>query len=281
MTDDTLRERSRRTLDSAQANYEADPSLANAVWYGRVLGFRFRIDEAIEVFTEGLARFPDAFELLRQRGHRYLSTRRFAEGQADLARAAALIEGMAAWIEPDGQGNELPVPPTSIQFNTWYHLALAHYLLREWDAAEAAYRRCLEWVDPTDFDGLTACSDWLYMTLRRKGDTAGAAQVLAAVPEGLADTAFVEGPSYYRRLRMYRGELAPDDLLNPDKGAQVIHDVETIYATQGYGVGNWHFYNGQLDRAYDVFTQIVQGRSRFAFGYIAAELELRERVGED
>ena len=80
MTDDTLRERSRRTLDSAQANYEADPSLAKTVWYGRVLGFRFRIDEAIAVFTEGLARFPESFELLRQRGHRYLSTRRFAEG---------------------------------------------------------------------------------------------------------------------------------------------------------------------------------------------------------
>ncbi len=277
MTDNTLRERSRRTLDSAQANYEADPSLANTVWYGRVLGFRFRIDEAIQVFTEGLARFPDAFELLRQRGHRYLSTRQFAEGQADLARAAKLIEGMAAWIEPDGLGNELPVPATSIQFNTWYHLALAHYLLRDWDAAEAAYRRCLDWVEPTDFDGLTACSDWLYMTLRRKGDAAGADRVLAAIPEGLADTAFVEGPSYYRRLRMYRGELAPDDLLNPDKGAQVIHDVETIYATQGYGVGNWYLYNGQLDRAYDVFTQITRGRSRFAFGYIAAELELGER----
>ena len=106
------------------------------------------------------------------------------------------------------------------------------------------------------------------------------AEVVAAVPEGLADTAFVEGPSYYRRLRMYRGELAPDDLLNPDKGSQVIHDVETIYATQGYGVGNWYLYNGELGRAYDVFTQITQGRSRFAFGYIAAELELRERVGE-
>ncbi len=104
--------------------------------------------------------------------------------------------------------------------------------------------------------------------------------MLAAVPEGLADTAFVEGPSYYRRLRMYRGELAPDDLLNPDKGSQVIHDVETIYATQGYGVGNWYLYNGELGRAYDVFTQITQGRSRFAFGYIAAELELRERGGE-
>ena len=67
MSEDTIRERSRRTLDNALVRYEAGPSLANTVWYGRVLGFRYRIDEAIQVFSEGLVRFPDSFELLRQR----------------------------------------------------------------------------------------------------------------------------------------------------------------------------------------------------------------------
>ncbi len=280
MTDDSIRERSRRTLASALAHYEADPSLAHTVWYGRVLGFRYRIEEAIAVFSEGLARYPDSFELLRQRGHRYLSTRRFAQGRDDLARAAELIEGRPAWIEPDGPGNELPVPATSIQFNTWYHLALAHYLLRDWKAAEAAYRRCLEWVAPADYDGLTACLDWLYMTLRRAGDAAGAEAVLAQVPDGVPDGAFVEGPSYYRRLRMYRGELEADDLLNPGLGEQQIHDLETLYATQGYGVGNWRLYTGDPEGARAVFQQILAGRSRFAFGYIAAELDLREMNGE-
>lgn len=279
MTQDSLRERSRRTLDSARSHHEADPSLANIVWYGRVLGFRYQIDEAIAVFSEGLERFPDSFELLRQRGHRYLSTRRFPEGLADLARAAELIEGLPEWIEPDGKGNELPVPATSIQFNTWYHLALAHYLLGDWDAAEAAYRRCLDWVAPGDHDGFTACNDWLYMTLRRKGDVAGAEQVLATVPSGLPDEAFVEGPSYYRRLRMYRGEFAPDDLLTPEIGSQVIHDLETLYATQGYGVGNWYLYSGDTERARAVFEQILRGRSKYAFGYIAAERDLREMGG--
>lgn len=273
---DGIRERSQRTLARAQANFDADPTLENTVWLGRVLGFRYRIDEAIEVFSAGLDRFPDSFELLRQRGHRYLSTRRFQEGLDDLARAAALIEGMGEWIEPDGEGNELPVPATSIQFNTWYHLALAHYLLRDWDAAAAAYRECLKWVRAEDYDGLTACNDWLYMTLRRKGDEAGASAVLETIPRDLPDEAFVEGPSYYRRLRMYRGELQPDDLLNPNKGSQQIHDLETIYATQGYGVGNWYFYRGETAQAREVFEQILQGRSRFAFGYIAAELDLRE-----
>jgi len=41
-------------------------------------------------------------------------------------------------------------------------------------------------------------------------------------------------------------------------------------------VGNWHLYNGDTDAARAVFEQILQGRSRFAFGYIAAERDMRE-----
>lgn len=241
-----------------------------------MLGFRNRFDEALAVFSEGLERFPDSFELLRQRGHRFISTRRFAEALADLQRAAELIEGMDYWIEPDGEDNELPVPQTSIQFNTYYHLGLAHYLLRNWEQAAEAYRLCREWVPDGDYDGITACADWLYMTLRRAGDASGAAEVLESVPRGLPDDGFVEGPSYYRRLRMYRGELAPDDLLNPDRGTQQIHNLETIYATQGYGVGNWYLYNGDEANARAIFERILEGRGTAAFGYIAAERDLEE-----
>ncbi|CAA9244934.1 MAG: hypothetical protein AVDCRST_MAG50-1912 [uncultured Acidimicrobiales bacterium] len=276
MAEGTLRERSQRTLEAAERAHRSDPTLANTVWYGRVLGFRNRFDEAIDVFTAGLEQHPDSFELLRQRGHRYISTRRFPEALADLQRAADLIDGMELWLEPDGPDNELPVPPTSIQFNTYYHLGLAHYLLRQWDEAAATYRLCRDWVADEDYDGITACADWLYMTLRRAGDDQQAATVLEDVPAGLADEQFLEGPSYYRRLRMYRGELAPEDLLNPDRGTQAIHSLETIYATQGYGVGNWYLYNGDLDRASAVFERILEGKGTGAFGYIAAELDLSE-----
>lgn len=271
-----MRERSERTFEAARRRHGEEPSLAHAVWYGRVLGFRYRFDDAVAVFSEALERYPDSYELYRQRGHRYLSTRRFEEGLADMARAAALIEGLPLWIEPDGEDNELPVPPTSIQFNTFYHLGLAHYLLRNWDEAAAAYSKCREWVRDDDFDGITACADWLYMTLRRAGQEEAAREVLKAVPSGIADEKFVEGPSYYRRLRMYRGELAPEDLLNADRGTQQIHNLETIYATQGYGVGNWHYYHGDVVNARAVFKRVLEGRSTSAFGFIAAELDLAE-----
>lgn len=80
---------------------------------------------------------------------------------------------------------------------------------------------------------------------------------------------------------MYRGELAADDLLNPGRGTQQIHNLETIYATQGYGVGNWFLYNGDTARARAVFERILEGRSTGAFGYIAAELDLAEMNAEN
>ena len=276
MPDTSMKERSSRTLSAAQKNYEKNATLANTVWYGRVLGFRYQFDEAIKIFSDGLERYPDGFELYRQRGHRYISTRQFDTALTDLKKAAELIEGMNLWMEPDGPVNELPVPPASIQFNTYYHLGLAHYLLRDWHGAEEAFRNCHQWIVKDDYNSLTACIDWLYMTLRRSGKVDDAQALLDEVPEGLKDDQFIEGPSYYRRIQMYRGELSPESLLNPDKGNQEIHSLDTIYATQGYGVGNWYLYHGDITRAKEVFERIMQIRSTSAFGYIAAEQDLAD-----
>ena len=276
MPENSMKERSKRTVAAAKKHYEQDPTLANTVWYGRVLGFRYQYDEAIKVFDAGLERYPDSFELYRQRGHRYISTRRFEEALSDLEKAAKLIEGMDLWLEPVGPDNELPVPQESIQFNTYYHLGLAHYLLRNWDAAALAFHNCRHWIEKDDYNSLTACIDWLYMTLRRSGKHTEAQKRLDEVPQGIPDDQFIEGPSYYRRIQMYRGELDPDSLLNPDKGNQEIVSLDTIYATQGYGVGNWYFYNGDIPNAKSVFERILQTRGTSAFGYIAAEQDLKE-----
>ena len=276
MADNDARERFNRTLAAAKRNYEQSPTLANTVWYGRILGFRYQFNEAIAIFSKGLESYPDSFELYRQRGHRYISTRHFKEALADLQRAEKLIQGMPLWMEPDGEGNELPVPLASIQFNVYYHLGLVHYLLRNWEQAAEAFNLCRKWMIEGDYNNLTACIDWHYMTLRRAGKTAEAAELLKLVPYGLKDEQFVEGPSYYRRLQMYRGELQPESLMNPEKGNQEIVSLDTIYATQGYGVGNWYYYNGNIPRAKEIFERILKGRGTSAFGYIAAEIDLAE-----
>jgi len=79
----------------------------------------------------------------------------------------------------------------------------------------------------------------------------------------------LENQAYHRRLLMYKGLEKPDALLdtsNPDP---------TQIATQGYGVANYYFVTGDTVKARQVFETIVSGAGWNAFGFIAAEADLR------
>jgi hypothetical protein len=70
---------------------------------------------------------------------------------------------------------------------------------------------------------------------------------------------------------MYKGETTPDALLAASKAEAL--DAVTI----GYGVANWHLYNGRKDAARDILAAIVEQNATTqwaGFGYIAAEADL-------
>ena len=62
----------------------------------------------------------------------------------------------------------------------------------------------------------------------------------------------------------------------PDALLASVADGGLDAVTIGYGVGNYHLYNGRRDQATTVFRQVVdkQPTQWPAFGYIAAEAEL-------
>lgn len=253
-------------LAVAKTNFEDDPSEDNYIWYGRREGYLLHLDEAIRIFTDGIADYPDSYRLYRHRGHRYISLRKFDEAVADLERAALLMQGQPLETEPDGQPNKINQPLSTTQFNVWYHLGLARYLRGDFEGAIGAYVRCLE-ISQND-DSRVAVWDWLYMSLRRVGRLAEALKVLKPIPNGMT---IVENESYYTRLKMYKGWLTPDQVLTADSTSE---DYDLNMATQGYGVGNWYYYNGDTAKATAVFEKVVSGKFFSAFGFIAAENEL-------
>lgn len=249
-------------LKQAQADYDQDPGRADAIiWLGRRLAYLHRYREAIEVYSKGIELHPQDPRMYRHRGHRYITVRDFEKALADFGKAASLIQGKADEVEPSGTGGR----PSSLHFNVWYHKGLAHYLMGDFDKALGAYLECMK-VSKGDNESLVATSDWLYMTYRRLGKTEDAARLLEPIQE---DMGIKENTSYHRRLLMYKGKLAPGSLLDAEKAT----DLEI--ATQGYGVGNWYLYNGQVDKAREVFTGVIQGKYWPAFGYIAAEADLK------
>jgi tetratricopeptide (TPR) repeat protein len=253
-------------LTVAQNNFENDPSEQNYIWLGRRLAYLYLYDSGINIFTEGLKKYPESFRLLRHRGHRYITIRKFDLAIDDLKKASELMKDVPIEIEPDGAPNKLNIPLSNTQFNVWYHLGLAYYLQQDFEKAAQAYEECLK-VSNND-DLVTATVDWLYMTYRRGGKPDKAKEVLALVHDGMK---IIENDSYFKRLKMYQGKLKPEEVLEVSANAE---DADLSLATQGYGVGNWHLVNGDSAKANDIFKQVVNGKYFAAFGFIAAENEL-------
>ncbi len=256
-------------LQIARQNFERDSAnLDNIIWLGRRLAYLNQYRDAIKVFTRGLEKHPNAPELYRHRGHRYITTRQLDQAIADFERAAALAKDRPIEIEPDGIPNKINKPLSNLQFNIWYHWALAHYLKGDFARAAELYEQCMTYSDNPDL--LTATADWLYMTYRRLGEHDKAAKVLEQIKP---DAQIVENESYFNRLLMYKGLKKPEDLLNLD-APPADTDALLNTVTQGYGVGNWYWYNGDSARAKEIFQKVIDTGYWAAFGYIAAEADL-------
>lgn len=262
---DNVRAQREQELAAARAAYEKNPNDADAIiWLGRRTAYLGRYGQAIDIFTEGARKHPRDARMLRHRGHRWITLRQFDRAIADLNKAAALVANTPDQIEPDGLPNARNIPTSTLQSNIWYHLGLAHYLRGDFDKALDAYRRTL--ALSKNPDGVVSASHWLYMILRRMGHPQEAEKIVEPIG---TDMDVIENQAYHKLLLMYRGEIAPEELMH-----------ENDAAIQ-YGIANWYLYNGQPERARPLFERIVKEREWAAFGTIAAEAELGRAMNDE
>lgn len=256
-----------QNLKEAKKKWNQDPSEENYIWYGRREGYLLHLQQAIDIYTEGIEKYPDSYRLYRHMAHRHISKRDFTSAIKDSWKAVELMKGKPIESEPDGVPNKLNIPKSTTQSNVWYHLGLAYYLSGDYENAVKAYEMCMKFSDNDDL--VVATTDWLFMAYHRLGRKEDATRLLDTIHEQMS---VVENQSYHKRLLMYKGEYQPELLLAVEQGGI---DPEIAIATQGYGVGNWYLIAGDTTRATDIFRKVVAGTSFTAFGFIAAEADLQ------
>ena len=82
-------------------------------------------------------------------------------------------------------------------------------------------------------------------------------------PDSLATTV-----AYAQRLKLYRGEIGPDDVITP------ADTTDLAVATLSYGVGNWYLVRADTSRARAWFERSVNSGGWPGFGFIMSEVEL-------
>lgn len=254
--------------EEAKAAAEANPEDVEAlIWYGRRTAYLGQYNQAIDIFSEGIEKFPNEPRLYRHRGHRYISAREYERAIADLEKASQLIEGTADAIEPDGMPNAMNIPVSSLHGNIWYHLGLAYYLTHQYDKAYSAYVKCRE--SGTHYDNIVSSTHWLYMIQQRLGNPAKADSLLAPIH---ADSTVIENQSYADLCQLYKGWLPVDSVMPTGEGSPSNDAVR-------YGVANWYLYNGDTVKAKQLLEELVDTKAFSSFGYVAAESDLIRYFG--
>ena len=197
--------------------------------------------------------------------------RDFRRAAEDLDRAARLTRGKPDVVEPDGQPNARNQPIGTLQSNTWYHLALAHYYRGDWARALDATTEGMRLA--SNPDRLVSQLHWHYLTLRRLGRHDEARRALAPVRR---DLDVFENQNYHRLALFYKGELPADSLLAP--GAPIATSGDAAVA---YGLGAWQLAEGRRDEAIATFRRVLASGQWPSFGYVAAEAELRRLVRKE
>lgn len=255
-------------LEAAKKNYERDSSNADyIIWYGRRLAYVARYDEAIAVFSRGIALHPTDARMYRHRGHRYLTTRCYKKAIADFEAAAELIKGKKDEVEPDGMPNAQNIPTSTLQSNIWYHLGLAYFLEKNLEKATAAYKQCMKVSKNPDM--LVATANWYYITLWKLDRVKEAEAVLRKVHKKMK---IIENGDYHTILLIYKGIQNPAEIRT-----KFLDDTSPLAnASIGFGLGNYYLSIGHAAEGVDLLERVKAGPQWASFGYMAAEAVLAE-----
>jgi len=245
-----------------RSDYLQDTTNINKlIWYARFEAYLVNYNEAIEILSKGIERFPNDPRLYRHRGHRYISVRNFDAAIDDLEKAAELIEGTENQIEPDGMPNAKNTPVSTLHGNIWYHLGLAYYLKNDMENAFTGFKNCLD--SGTNDDNIVSSTHWLYMILRRLDKEEEANRYLEAIKEEMD---IIENFAYHDICLFYKSDKTLTDLgVNTSQGSS--NDAIA------YAVANWHVYNDDLLTAKPLYDKLLSKPSWNSFGYIAAEAD--------
>lgn len=238
-------------------------NIDNIIWYGRFTAYIGKYNDAIQIYSDAIKKFPEEARLYRHRGHRFITLREFDKAVSDLSYAATLIKGMENRIEPDGMPNERNIPVSTLHGNIYYHLGLAHYLNRDLGSALINFKQCLE--TSNNPDNVVSATHWIYMINKRLRRDKAAESYVSPIHN---DMDVIENHAYLKACLFYKGDITIEDI-NQNNLPETASNTALSYA-----IANWYYYTGYAEIAKEQYQKIVKQDDWASFGYIAAENDL-------
>lgn len=247
-----------KDLQLAKAAMELAPEREDSyAWLGRRYGYLGQLPQAIEVFSQGLEKFPDSYRLYRYRGRHLARNYQWKQAIKDYRKAAELLEGEPDSYEPNGIANGLGLTISTFKQNIPYYLGQTSMATGDYETVISAMDEAIN--VPVLFaymEELIPVIYWKYMAHRKMGNHQLAEVELAKVPD---EYQLIENDTYHAAVNYLKDNYDREDFL---KSADVIGK---------YAVAMKDHFDGRNEDAIKIWNELTDAGSR---GFWPAEAEL-------
>lgn len=255
---ETTRRRLEVDLEIAKAVFDVAPEREESwIWLGRRYGYLGWYADAIDVFTAGLAHFPESYKLHRFRGRHRARSRDFTGAIEDYLAGLENMQGHADTFEPDGIPNARRQPISTYRSNLHYYLGQTSFATGDYERMLVELDRSLESPIAMDIDDhRIAVAFWKYLALRKLGRDETADRLLDSLPD---EPKLFENDTYYEAIRVFSDPAAAE------------RAAENGDSLARFALGMRQLFAGRYDEARRTLAAVVAAN---ALGYWPAEAEL-------
>lgn len=247
-----------KDLEIAKVVMNAGPERASSYeWLGRRYGYLGMLPEAIEVFSEGLKKFPDSYKLYRYRGRHLARNYQWDQAISDYRKALTILKDQPDTYEPNGIANALDLTISTFKQNIPYYLGQTSMATGDYETVLSAMDEAIN--VPVRFaymEELIPVTLWKYLALRKLGRDEEAEEELKKVPD---EYDLIENDQYHRAVNYLKGNYSRDEFL---KIADVIGK---------YTVAMKDLFDGDVESARQLFNETTDSGTR---GFWPSEAEL-------
>ncbi|MEO6189736.1 MAG: hypothetical protein ABIO44_04525 [Saprospiraceae bacterium] len=243
--------------------------------YARAYSEAAKIENAIDILTKGIEKFPEVADLYVYRGENMLLGRQLTESVDNFWKAGQKLEkssgshGLLQMEEEDSIAN------MSLAYKNYFNMALAFFCNNDLSSADKFFEVCGDFS--TNSDLWIRSYYWQYSCYSRSGRTTDAKDILKNLNDKMQILPISK--SYLEAMKYYKGSIKESDFV--DVNFKPTNSIEAEpWLIKTYAVGVKSLLENNKDKALNTFIKIKESgfwKNPFC---LAAEAELMHLSGK-
>ncbi|NOT36135.1 MAG: hypothetical protein HOP11_02025 [Saprospiraceae bacterium] len=234
-----------------------------------------KIENAIDILTKGMNKFPDVPDFYLYRGENLLRSRQITESIDDFWKAGQKMEKATLATGLTGMPVEDSIAGMTLSYRNYLLMAIAFHCNQDYSSADKFFEVCGDFS--TNSDLWARSYYWQYSCYSRSGRTQDAQDILKNLSENMQ--ILPSSKHYLDALKYYKGSISESNLV--DINFKPTNSEEAnIWLVKMYAVGVKNLLDNKKDKALIAFTKIKESGYWNTLPYIAAEGELLKLGGK-